>query len=119
VSRSAALLLREILEAGALLERYTEGLTFEDFADDTEKQDAVIRRLLVLGEAVKGLPGELKARYADVPWREIAGARDIMVHEYFRVDLELAWDMVQVDLPDLVDQVSEILRAEGLEDEAL
>ena len=114
MSRAVDILLGEILEAVQLLQRYTDGLTYDDFASDVEKQDAVVRRLEIIGEAVKGLPADLRAKYPDVPWRDIAGARDIMIHEYFRVDLELAWEMVEDDLPTLAEQVSEILRNEGL-----
>jgi uncharacterized protein with HEPN domain len=108
--RAVDILLEEILEAIDLLQRYTDGLTYEAFAANVEKQDAVIRRLEIIGEAVKGLPEELRAAYPDTPWSEIAGARDIMIHEYFRVDLELAWEMVQDDLRPLAAEVRAILK---------
>jgi uncharacterized protein with HEPN domain len=110
MSRAVDILLEEILEAIDLLQRYTDGLTYEAFAANVEKQDAVIRRLEIIGEAVKGLPEELRAAYPDTPWSEIAGARDIMIHEYFRVDLELAWEMVQDDLRPLAAEVRAILK---------
>jgi uncharacterized protein with HEPN domain len=110
MSRAVDILLEEILEAIDLLQRYTDGLTYEAFASDVEKQDAVIRRLEIIGEAVKGLPEELRAAYPDTPWSEIAGARDIMIHEYFRVDLELAWEMVQDDLRPLAAEVRGMLK---------
>jgi len=94
MSHAVPLLLGELLEATELVAHYTTRLTFDDFAASTEMQDAVVRRLVVLGEAVKGLPEQFRARYPEVPWRSIAGARDVLVHEYFRVDLELAWQMV-------------------------
>ena len=53
----------------------------------------------IIGEAVKGIPNEVRAAYPEVPWRDIAGARDVLVHECFRVDLAMAWNMVQRDLP--------------------
>ena len=109
MTRGTDILLHEILEAVQLVERYTKGLTYQDFKADVEKQDAVIRRLEIIGEAVKGLPDELQSKYSDVPWRDIAGARDIMIHEYFRIDLELAWEMVQDDLPPLAAEVRRIL----------
>ncbi len=77
----------------------------------------MVRRLEIIGEAVKGIPEDLRAKYPDVPWRDIAGARDIMIHEYFRVDLELAWEMVQDDLPTLAAEVRKILRDEDLQNE--
>jgi uncharacterized protein with HEPN domain len=69
----------------------------------------VIRRLEIIGEAVKGIPDDLRAEHPKVPWRDIAGARDVLIHEYFRVDLEMAWDMVHQDLPPLEAEVRRML----------
>jgi len=78
VTRDIDILLGEILEAIELLQRYTEGLSYEEFIDDVEKQDSVVRRLEIIGEAVKGIPNDLRAKYPAVPWRDIAGARDVI-----------------------------------------
>ena len=114
MSRGVDLLPGEILEAIQLVEQYTQGLSFEAFAANVEKQDAVVRRLAVIGDAVKGLPEDFRVRHPTVPWRDIAGARDIMIHEYFRVDLDLAWEMVRNDLPALAQNIRDLMRAEGL-----
>jgi len=120
MSRSVDVLLEEILLAIDLLRRYTDGLAFDRFVADVEKQDAVIRRLEIIGEAVKGIPTEFRAKHPEVPWRDIAGARDVLAHEYFRVDLQMAWDMVHQDLPTLEAHVRRILdgidRSRGAED---
>lgn len=110
MSRAIDILLGEILEAIELLHGYTEGLSYEDFAGNIEKQDSVMRRLEIIGEAVKGIPTELRAAHPNTPWSDIAGARDILIHEYFRVDLELAWEMVQDDLPPLAEEVRRMLQ---------
>jgi uncharacterized protein with HEPN domain len=62
---------------------------------------------------VKGLPQDLRDRHPEVPWRDITGARDVLVHEYFRIDLDLAWEMVKKDIPHLAEQVKEILEEFG------
>lgn len=110
MSRGMDILLGEILDAIDLLRNYTEGLDFDAFAANVEKQDSVIRRLEIIGEAVKGVPDHVRAKHSAVPWRDIAGARDILIHEYFRVDLEMAWDMVRKDLPLLESEVRSILQ---------
>jgi len=80
VSRSPRILLEDILESIMRIEEYLAGVTQSQFASDTEKQDAVIRRLEVIGQAVKGIPLDLRQRHPEVPWRQIAGARDILAH---------------------------------------
>ena len=109
MNRGVDILLGEILEAIELLRQYTTGQSFDEFAANVEKQDSVIRRLEIIGEAVKGIPDELRAKHPSVPWRDIAGARDVLVHEYFRVDLAMAWDMVHKDLPVLEAEVRRML----------
>lgn len=116
MTRALPLLLGEILEAIGLIAAYTNGLSFSDFESSIEKQDAVVRRLAIIGDAVKGIPEDVRLRHPDVPWREIAGARDILIHEYFRIDLDLAWEMVQSDLPLLAERVRRVMQLEGIDE---
>ena len=117
MTRGIDILLGEILEAIALLRRYTDGLSYDEFLEDVEKQDSVVRRLEIIGEAVKGIPENLRTKYPAVPWRDISGARDVMIHEYFRVDLKMAWDMIHEDLPTLDREVRRMRVALGPQQE--
>lgn len=79
------------------------------FLADAKTQDAVVRNLEIVGEAVKRISPELKAKHAHVPWRVIAGMRDKLIHEYFGVDKQLVWDVVERDLPELKRNIEAIL----------
>ncbi|HEC86598.1 MAG TPA: DUF86 domain-containing protein [Thermoplasmatales archaeon] len=101
--------LRDILEAIGRIERYTENMNFEDFSNNELIQDGVIRNLEIIGEAVKNLPDDIKKDYPEVEWRKIAGLRDILIHAYFGVDLEVIWDIVKNKVPELKRMVKKIL----------
>lgn len=104
-------LLRHILESITNVEEYTNGVSREAFMKSRVTQDAVIRRLEVIGEATKNIPPAFRSQYPEVPWQDIAGLRDILIHHYFGVDLELTYDIVQKDLPGLKAKVEKILGA--------
>ena len=101
--------LRDILEAIGRIERYTGNMNFEDFSNNELIQDGVIRNLEIIGEAVKNLPDDIKKDYPEVEWRKIAGLRDIPIHAYFGVDLEIIWDIVRNKVPELKEMVRKIL----------
>ena len=99
--RDARLLLQDMLESLEKIERYTAGLTFERFAQDDRTVDAVVRNLEVIGEAARQIPSEVRERYPEVPWRRVIGLRNVVVHEYFAVDMEIVWTVVRQSLPEL------------------
>ncbi len=98
-----------ILESIQLIEEYAARLTADTFKQDRPMQDAIIRRLEIIGEAVKNLPAPFRAKYPEVPWKEMAGMRDILVHEYFDVDLSLTWSVVCRELPSVKEKLQAIL----------
>lgn len=101
--------LSHILESIQLIEEYSKSLTQAKFYKSRPLQDAIVRRLEVIGEAVKNLPVSFKSKYPDIPWRQMAGMRDILIHEYFDVDLSLTWKVVKQELPRVKKQLSGIL----------
>ncbi len=101
-------LLRHILDAIGKIETYIS-VGKERFFAESHWQDAVIRQLEIVGEATKGLSDAIRLEYQDVPWRRISGMRDILVHEYFRVDVLAVWEAAQKDVPFLATRVREII----------
>ena len=114
--RDYLLYLDDIDEAAARVERYVAGLDYSAFIADEMRVDAVVRNLEMIGEAVKHVPEELKDRYPNVPWRQIAGLRDILTHQYFAVNLPILWDIVQHELAPPRAAIEAILQREQGED---
>lgn len=99
--RDPDLLMEDILAAVRKIERYTSGMDEEQFRQDDKTVDAVVRNLEIIGEATRHLPEDFLARHPDVPWRQVAGMRNRLVHEYFGVDLDLIWQVIRQHLPQL------------------
>jgi len=102
--------LKHVLDAISNIEKFIEGIEKEDFLSNVEKQYAVLRGLEIIGEAVKNLSDELKAKHPQIPWKEIAGMRDKLIHQYFGVNLDLVWETIKTKLPELKTQISRILK---------
>jgi len=103
--------LQDIFESINYIQRFLEGVSEDEFYKNVEKQDAVLRRLEIIGEAVKHLPDEIRNDHPDVPWRQIAGMRDIIIHEYFGITLEMVWVVATEDILDLKTKVEEIIES--------
>jgi uncharacterized protein with HEPN domain len=103
--------LFDILESIQRCLSYTTGLDWDSFVIDFRTQDAVVRNLEIIGEAVKALSSQLRDTYPEIPWKDVDGARDRLIHHYFGINNEIIWEIVQVDLPELLPQIQKILRA--------
>ena len=93
--------LKHILDAISNIEKFIEGVNKENFLGNVEKQYAVLRGLEIIGEATKNLSEELKKKHPNIPWKEIAGMRDKLIHQYFGVNLDLVWETIKTELPEL------------------
>jgi len=103
------LYLKNIIESIGKIERYIDGFDEQKFQADDKTQDAVIRQLEIIGEAARLLPDEIKEENPQVPWRDISGMRNHLVHRYFKVDIEEVWRTTQNDLEPLKQEVEKIL----------
>lgn len=106
--RDYRVFLDDILESINKISNYISGFTLQDFACDSKTFDAVIRNLEIIGEAIKKIPEKVRLQNPDVEWKKIGDLRNILIHEYFGVDIDIIWDVIQNKLPQLKQQIKRI-----------
>lgn len=94
--------LEDIVDAAEKIDRFTDGMTYEAFVDDEKTVDAVLRNFEVIGEAAKNVPEDIRREHGDVPWTEMAGMRDKLIHGYATIELEIVWATVAEEVPPLI-----------------
>ncbi|MBD0333420.1 MAG: DUF86 domain-containing protein [Chitinophagaceae bacterium] len=110
--RDVQLLLNDILEATQKIHRYTADLNYNQFSNDEKTSDAVIRNFQIIGEAIGRIPQEFKRVNAHIPWSKIKALRNRIIHEYFGVHLDELWQIIQNNIPELIENVKALKKKE-------
>jgi len=107
--RPYKLFLEDILEAISKIEEFVKGMDLEQFKKDDKTASAVLRKLEIIREAAKNIPPKVKEKHFDIPWKRMAGLRNIVIHGYFGVDTEIIWKIITENLPELKPRIEKIL----------
>lgn len=116
MKKEIAVFLSHILESIEKINEFTRNVSKERFKKNVQLQDAVIRRIEIIGEAAKNIPSDFQEKHTNVPWAEMARTRDKLIHGYFGVDLELTWNIVKDDLPHLKEKIEKIMKQMQVKD---
>ena len=110
--RKVLLFLKDMRVAAERVRLYTQNISFESYRQNQEKIDATLHNLEIIGEAAKNIPDEVRANYPTIPWRSMARFRDVIAHHYFGIDLETVWDIIENELPALLDELDTAIQSE-------
>lgn len=108
MKRDIGLFIEDIIEAIKNIEEFSKNLDKGKFSKDKLRHSAIVRQLEIIGEAVKNIPDAFRKKYPKIPWKDIAGFRDILSHAYFGVNLDRVWNIIEIDLPNLKEEMSKI-----------
>ncbi|MDP2753169.1 MAG: DUF86 domain-containing protein [Nitrospirota bacterium] len=109
--RDYSLYLQDIFDAMRAIEKFVEGMSFEEFRQDDKTSSAVIRKFEIIGEAAKQIPEEIRNKYPVIPWKEMAGMRDRLIHFYFGIKYDLVWHTIKDVIPQVKPAIQEILKS--------
>jgi len=109
--RDISLYLRDILGAMLAIEQFVEGISLDAFEKDDKTSSAVIRKFEIIGEAAKQIPEEIRNKYPLIPWKEMAGMRDRLIHFYFGIKYDLVWHTIKDVIPQVKPAIQEILKS--------
>ena len=107
--RNYKIYLNDILAALKAIEEFVKGIDIEKFKKDDKTSSAVIRKFEIIGEAAKNIPEEIREKYCQIPWKEMAGMRDRLIHFYFGIDYSLVWKSIKERLPGLIDEIEKTI----------
>ena len=110
MSEKFLIYLKDINKAIDSIEKFILGMNFEQFKNDDKTSSAVIRKFEIIGETTKNIPDQIKEKYPQIPWKDIAGMRDKLIHAYSEVDLNLVWKTILKRLPELKSFLDDVLR---------
>lgn len=105
--------LNDILESIIKIETYTKGIDFDSFCFNEMMFDAVVRNLEIIGEAARNTPEEIKVKYPVIPWRQMIGVRNILIHEYFGIDNTIIWQIIKTNLPQIKPIIMNAIQEQG------
>jgi len=108
--RDYSLFLKDIIQAMEAIEKFVEGMEFEELVEDDKTSSAVIRKFEILGEAARNIPDWMREKYPLIPWKRMVGMRDRLIHGYFGIDYELVWDAIKVEIPRIKSELEKILK---------
>ena len=102
--------LQDIINSCKLIKEFIKNINHEQFLKDLKTQYAIVRALSIIGEAVKKIPNSVKNKYTHIPWKEMAGMRDILIHDYFGTDIEVLWQTIKKDIPLIHKEFKKIIK---------
>jgi uncharacterized protein with HEPN domain len=111
--RIPMLYIADIINSINRIEEYTGGVDYDSFLNSQMMVDAVIRNLEIIGEAAGNVPNELKDKYNEIPWQEMKGLRNVLIHEYFGVSTKIVWNIVIKEIPQVKEMILRVIQEEG------